>query len=67
MTGRQDIRDLGTPASEFVAALPVAPLISGGVQGSVLFRGTRAWEILGPGTSGQLLTTQGPDKDVVWS
>lgn len=36
------------------------------VQGAVLFRGASLWEGLVPGTSGYVLSTQGPDADPHW-
>lgn len=36
------------------------------VQGSVLFRGATEWDGLGPGTSGYVLSTQGPNADPQW-
>jgi len=36
------------------------------VQGSVLFRGATEWDGLGPGTSGYVLSTQGPNTDPQW-
>ncbi len=36
------------------------------VQGSVLFRGATEWDGLGPGTSGYVLSTQGPHSDPQW-
>ena len=36
------------------------------VQGSVLFRGATEWDGLGPGTSGYVLSTQGPGADPQW-
>jgi hypothetical protein len=36
------------------------------VQGSLLFRGLREWDGLGPGTSGYVLATQGPGEDPIW-
>lgn len=36
------------------------------VQGSVLFRGATEWDGLGPGTSGYVLSTQGPNSDPQW-
>jgi hypothetical protein len=35
-------------------------------QGAVLFRGHDVWEGLDPGTSGYVLSTQGPDADPQW-
>lgn len=39
----------------------------GSAQGSVLYRGAGSWAALGPGTSGQVLTSQGAGADPVWS
>lgn len=37
------------------------------VQGSVLYRGASGWAALAPGTSGDVLTTQGPAANPIWS
>lgn len=36
-------------------------------QGSVLYRGAAAWEVLAPGIAGQVLTTNGPGSNASWS
>lgn len=36
------------------------------IQGSVLYRGATAWAGLGPGTSGYVLSTQGPGANPTW-
>lgn len=38
----------------------------GNVQGDILFRGATQWEALAPGTSGYVLSTQGPAADPIW-
>lgn len=37
-----------------------------GDQGAILFRGAAGWEVLPPGTAGQVLTSGGEDADVTW-
>ncbi|RUV12408.1 MULTISPECIES: hypothetical protein [unclassified Mesorhizobium] len=39
----------------------------GSTQGTVLYRGASAWGALGPGTSGQVLTSGGAGGNVSWS
>ena len=38
-----------------------------GTQGSVLYRGNAGWSALGPGTSGQVLQTQGASANPAWA
>lgn len=40
--------------------------IVGATQGQVLYRNASNWTILGPGTSGQFLQTQGPAANPIW-
>lgn len=44
----------------------VLDLTGGGTQGSVLYRGSSSWAALGPGTSGQVLQTQGAGANPIW-
>lgn len=37
------------------------------VRGTVLYRGATSWQGLLPGTSGQVLSTQGPGADPIWA
>ena len=39
----------------------------GSAQGDVLYRGAGGWVVLGPGVSGQLLTTNGAGADPAWT
>jgi hypothetical protein len=39
----------------------------GTTQGSVIYRGASGWVSLGPGSSGQLLTSGGPSANVSWT
>jgi len=39
----------------------------GNTQGSVLYRGAAGWSVLGPGTSGQVLQTQGAGANPQWA
>lgn len=38
----------------------------GNTQGAVLFRNSTIWTVLGPGTNGQFLETQGAGANIVW-
>lgn len=51
------------------AATPSAVIDSaiGSTQGSILYRGASAWTALGPGTSGQVLQTQGAAANPQWA
>lgn len=44
----------------------VLDFISGGAQGSILYRGATDWTWLAPGTAGQVLKTNGPGNDPAW-
>lgn len=39
----------------------------GNTQGSILYRGASGWAALGPGTSGQVLETQGSSANPIWA
>lgn len=41
--------------------------VFGATRGDILYRGAAAWVILGPGTSGFFLKTQGASADPVWA
>lgn len=74
--GREFIRDMNVDAGYIEPALPTSPFsgtggggapgFQGGVHGSILYKGVSEWKMLGPGTSGQALTTQGADADPEW-
>lgn len=55
------------------SALPVGNSLSsvmdkiGSTQGSILFRSSTGWQALTPGTSGQVLETQGTGANPVWA
>lgn len=54
-----------TPTGVNVSALLDSAI--GSIQGSVLYRSGSAWTVLTPGTSGQVLTTQGASANPQWS
>ena len=69
MGGRIKIRDINqSPGDRQEASGGNEPLpgFSGGQQGSIAFRGASKWEILGPDTVGEVLTTNGPGADPSW-
>jgi hypothetical protein len=41
--------------------------VMGDTQGSILYRGASDWALLGPGTSGDVLTTQGASANPQWA
>jgi hypothetical protein len=41
--------------------------VIGNTRGSVIYRGASGWSMLTPGTSGQVLTTQGSGADPAWT
>ena len=45
----------------------ILDFISSAAQGDFLFRGASAWERIGAGTNGQVLTTGGPAADPSWT
>src|SRR5262249_39365021 len=52
------------PSATTVTALLDSAL--GTTQGSIVYRGAASWSVLGPGTSGQVLQTQGAGMNPVW-
>lgn len=77
MGGRIKIRDINDPPSQPVSAGGGAggsasgqddplPKFTGGQQGAIIYRGPIKWEILGPNTSGKVLTTKGPGANPNW-
>jgi len=70
MGGRIKIRDINQDPADMRTASgsnSVLPGFSGGVQGSIAYRGASKWEILGPSTSGFALVTQGPGANPIWT
>ena len=53
------------PADTTLSALLDAAL--GNAQGGILYRGASAWSLLSPGTSGQVLQTQGSSANPTWA
>ena len=49
------------------AQISTALDLIGSTRGAVLYRGAAGWSILGPGTSGYVLTSAGAGADPVWS
>jgi hypothetical protein len=41
--------------------------IAGTAQGDILYRGASTWTVLAPGTSGNVLTTQGASANPIWA
>jgi hypothetical protein len=56
-----------TGAPEDATMTQVLDLTGGSAQGSILYRGASTWTALAPGTSGQLLQTQGAGANPAWA
>jgi len=56
-----------TGAPEDATITQVLDLTGGSAQGSILYRGASTWTALAPGTSGQLLQTQGAGANPAWA
>ena len=69
MGGRIKLRDINQdPAirQEASGGSDILPGFTGGSHGAVAYRGASKWEILGPGTTGYSLTTNGPGANPTW-
>lgn len=56
---------LASPTDNTLTA--VLDQVLGTAQGSVIFRNSSIWTVLGPGTNGQFLETQGAGANVAWA
>lgn len=57
----------GSGAPTFRSFVPADLGSVGANQGEILFRGSAGWVVLAPGTSGQVLKTNGAGNDVAWT
>lgn len=64
LTGQVPPSNGGTGAASMSAALDAT---FGSAQGSILYRNATQWVVLGPGSAGQFLTTQGAGANPNWS
>lgn len=55
---------IAVPSANTLSAILDASF--GSTQGGVLFRGASAWQFIGPGTNGQVLTTNGAAANPTW-
>ena len=70
MAGRIKIRDINQDPGvrpDASGGNDPLPTFNGGAHGSIAYRGTTKWEILGPGTAGNALTTNGVGANPSWS
>ena len=70
MAGRIKIRDINQAPGvrpDASGGNDPLPSFNGGAHGSIAYRGATKWEILGPSTSGNALTTQGPGASPTWT
>lgn len=63
VTGTLPVANGGTGATSITSMLDTA---FSSTQGSVLYRGAGAWSALGPGSAGQLLSTNGAGSNPSW-